>query len=126
MGAAPAAAEGDMVDLRETDAAARRASIGPDRGAAFRAAKVHSSRVRRLRVAIIAGCALAGLGLLGRAFYDPFAKAPDKLSLANATLNGTRVTMEQPSSAATGRMGAPMTSAPPLACRTSAPPTSSS
>ncbi len=85
-----------MVDLRETDAAARRASIGPDRGAAFRAAKVHSSRVRLLRVAIIAGCALAGLGLLGRAFYDPFAKAPDKLSIANATLNGTRVTMERP------------------------------
>ncbi len=85
-----------MVDLRETDAAARQAFKGPDRGAAFREAKAHSSRVRRLRIAIIAGCALAGAGLLGRAFYDPFAKAPESLSLANATLNGTRVTMERP------------------------------
>jgi lipopolysaccharide export system protein LptC len=94
--AARPAAEGDMVDLRETDAAVRRAFSGPDRGAAFAAAQVHSSRVRRLRIAIIAGCALVGAGLVGRAFYDPFARAPDKLSLASATLDGTRVTMERP------------------------------
>ena len=85
------AVEGDMVDSRE--AATDR---GRDRAAAFRAAQAHSSRVRRLRVIIIAGCALAVVGLVARAFYGPFAKAPGNMSLASATLNGTRVTMERP------------------------------
>ena len=85
-----------MVDLRDADANARRAFNGRDRGAAFAAAKAHSSRVRLLRIAIIGGCVLAAAGLVGRAFYDPFAKAPDSVSIANATLDGTRVTMERP------------------------------
>ena len=90
------AVEGDMVDSREAATDRRQALTGRDRAAAFRAARVHSSRVRLLRVAIIAGCALAIVGLVGRAFYDPFAKAPGNMSLASATLNGTRVTMERP------------------------------
>ena len=85
-----------MVEPHEAAAGARQAPSGRDRAAAFRAAQLHSSRVRRLRGFIIAGCALAAAGLLVRAFYDPFAKAPGNLSLANATLNGTRVTMERP------------------------------
>lgn len=85
-----------MVDTREAAAATRQALSGRDRAAAFRAARVHSSRVRVLRIAIIAGCALAVVGLVGRAFYDPFASAPGDFSLASATLNGTRVTMERP------------------------------
>ena len=90
------AVEGDMVDPREAATDRRQALTGRDRAAAFRAAQAHSSRVRLLRVAIIAGCALAIVGLVARAFYDPFAKAPDNMALAGATLNGTRVTMERP------------------------------
>jgi lipopolysaccharide export system protein LptC len=90
------AVEGDMVDSREAATDRRQALTGRDRAAAFRAAQAHSSRVRLLRVVIIAGCALAIVGLVARAFYDPFAKAPDNMSLASATLNGTRVTMERP------------------------------
>jgi len=85
-----------MVETRETAATRRQALTGRDRAVAFRAAQVHSSRVRRLRIAIIAGCALAVVGLVTRVFYDPFAKAPGNMSLAGATLNGTRVTMERP------------------------------
>ena len=85
-----------MVDSRRAAAATRQAFTGRDRAAAFRAARAHSSRVRLLRISIIGGCVLAVVSLVGRAFYDPFAKAPDNMSLASATLNGTRVTMEQP------------------------------
>ena len=85
-----------MVVSHEPAANAHQALTGRDRAPAFRAAQVHSSRVRKLRLAIIAGCALVAIGLVARAFYDPFAKAPGNLSLANATLNGTRVTMERP------------------------------
>ncbi len=85
-----------MVDSLEAAARNRQAPPGRDRAAAFRAATIHSTRVRRLRILIIGGCALAAAGLVARAFYDPFSKLPANLSLASATLNGTRVTMERP------------------------------
>ena len=85
-----------MVDALEPSARTRQTLPPRDRGAAFRAATIHSSRVRRLRKFIIAGCALAAAGILVRAFYDPFSQIPGDLSLAGATLNGTRVTMEKP------------------------------
>ena len=85
-----------MVDSRDAAARPRQAFPGRDRAAAFEAATIHSKRVRRLRTLIIAGCALAAAGLVARAFYDPFSKLPGNLSLASTTLNGTRVTMEQP------------------------------
>mgnify|MGYP006271450447 CR=1 FL=1 len=85
-----------MGDSLQAAARNRQADTGRDRSAAFRAATIHSKRVRRLRSLIIAGCALAGVGLVVRAFYDPFSNLPGNISLANATLNGTRVTMEQP------------------------------
>ncbi len=85
-----------MVDSLEPSARTRQTLPPRDRGAAFRAATIHSSRVRRLRKFIIAGCALAAAGILVRAFYDPFSQIPGDLSLAGATLNGTRVTMEKP------------------------------
>jgi lipopolysaccharide export system protein LptC len=85
-----------MVDPLETAVGARRTLPPRDRAAAFRAASSHSTRVRRLRALIIAGCGLAAAGILVRAFYDPFSKVPGDLSLASATLNGTRVTMEKP------------------------------
>ena len=85
-----------MADSLEAAANARRRPTGRDRAAAFRAASTHSTRVRRLRKVIIAGCALAAAGILVRAFYDPLSQIPGNLTLASATLNGTRVTMEKP------------------------------
>ncbi len=85
-----------MADSLEAAARERQSVPGRDRAEAFRAAAIHSRRVRRLRTLIIVGCALAAAGLLVRAFYDPFSKVPGNLALASATLNGTRVTMERP------------------------------
>ncbi|MEN9709951.1 MAG: hypothetical protein RIQ68_2359 [Pseudomonadota bacterium] len=67
-----------------------------DRSNAFRQAASHSKTVRRLRLAIIIGSSIAVVALIIRAFYDPFSALPDNLSVAQSTLNGTRVTMEMP------------------------------
>jgi lipopolysaccharide export system protein LptC len=85
-----------MVNSLEAAARERQSVPGRDRAEAFRAASIHSRRVRRLRTLIIVGCALTAAGLVIRAFYDPFSKLPGNLSLAGSTLNGTRVTMERP------------------------------
>ena len=85
-----------MTDSFEATPGRRPISPGSDRGAQFRAAQRHSTRVRRLRLFIIAGCGLAVLALAGRAFFDPFSKVPGNLSIARSALNGTRVTMELP------------------------------
>ena len=85
-----------MVETLKPAAHARQALTGRDRSTAFHEASRHSSRVRRIRIVIIAGCALAAVGLVARAFFDPFSALPDNISLAGAAFNGTRVTMEHP------------------------------
>ncbi len=67
-----------------------------NRSNAFAQAARHSKRVRYLRLAIIIGSSVAVLALIMRAFYDPFSALPDNFSVAQSTLNGTRVTMEMP------------------------------
>jgi lipopolysaccharide export system protein LptC len=85
-----------MVNSLEPAAGVRPTLTGRDRGAAFAEAARHSARVRRIRIIIISGCALAAAGLVARAFFDPFSSLPGNISLASATFNGTRVTMERP------------------------------
>ena len=67
-----------------------------NRSDAFAQAARHSKRVRYLRLAIIIGSTVAVAALIIRAFYDPFSALPDNFSVAQSTLNGTRVTMEMP------------------------------
>ena len=67
-----------------------------NRSNAFAQAARHSRRVRYLRLAIIIGSSVAVVALIMRAFYDPFSALPDNFSVAQSTLNGTRVTMEMP------------------------------
>ena len=67
-----------------------------NRSRAFKAAGRHSSRVRWLRRGILLGSGVAVLALVVIAFFDPFGKIPGKISISSATLNGSRITMEQP------------------------------
>lgn len=63
---------------------------------AFADAYRHSRRVRRLKRAIVAGSGAIILMLGAYTIFDPFSKLPKGVAIANATLNGTRITMEQP------------------------------
>ncbi len=67
-----------------------------NRSDAFAQAARHSKRVRYLRIAIVVGSAVVVGALIIRAFYDPFSGLPDNITVAQSTLNGTRVTMEMP------------------------------
>jgi lipopolysaccharide export system protein LptC len=81
--------EAVRLDMRDTGPAARR-------GETFREAMRHSARVRFLRRAILVGC-LGGLaGIIAFSMLDPFGKLPQNLSIAQAGLNGTRITMQLP------------------------------
>lgn len=71
-------------------------AAGPDRRVAFEHVRRHSRLVKRLRVAIVAGSLLTVLVLVGAAFVDPFGKVPGNVSIASASLNGTKITMELP------------------------------
>ncbi|MDB5572667.1 MAG: hypothetical protein JWM36_2010 [Hyphomicrobiales bacterium] len=67
-----------------------------DRAQAFREAGRHSGRVRLLRRAILVGAACVALLVLAFSVFDPLRKLPQNLSIAQATLSGTRVTMDLP------------------------------
>jgi lipopolysaccharide export system protein LptC len=67
-----------------------------NRSDAFAQAARHSKTVRRLRLAIILGSTVVVAALIIRAFYDPFSNIPGNVSVAQSTLNGTRVTMQAP------------------------------
>jgi lipopolysaccharide export system protein LptC len=66
------------------------------RRSAFRAAGVHSARVRWLRRGILVVSAVGILALLAVTLFDPFSKIPGRISISQATLNGSRITMELP------------------------------
>ncbi len=60
------------------------------------AARRHSKRVRILKRGIVAG-AIAAVGLLiAVTMVDPFSNVPADISIAAASLNGTKITMEFP------------------------------
>lgn len=67
-----------------------------DRAQAFRDAGRHSSRVRLLRRGIVAGSALLVAGVVGWSLFGPSGKLPAGVTIAGASLNGTRIIMELP------------------------------
>ncbi|HEV2575298.1 LPS export ABC transporter periplasmic protein LptC [Methylocella sp. CPCC 101449] len=67
-----------------------------DRAQAFVKADRHSRRVRRLRRLIIVGSSIAIVAFLGALIFNPFRDLPGNVSIGQATLNGTKVTMELP------------------------------
>lgn len=83
---------GTMIQVN--DSALLRPQI--DRARAFAKADRHSRRVRRLRRLIIVGSGLAIAGFIAALFWNPFSALPGNVSIGQATLNGTKVTMELP------------------------------
>jgi lipopolysaccharide export system protein LptC len=67
-----------------------------DRARAFREAGRHTFRVRLLRWGIVAGALALAVGLAASAFLGRLGRGSVDMSLARATLDGTRVTMESP------------------------------
>ncbi len=68
----------------------------PERRGAVRFARLHSARVKFLRVAIIGSCSTAVLLLAFLVFFDPFGKLPQNISIGGVDLDGTRVTINSP------------------------------
>jgi len=67
-----------------------------DKRAAIASAKLHSQRVRWLKLAIPLIAAGAVVGLLAFSIFDPFRKLPAGVSVSGYGLDGTRITMEKP------------------------------
>lgn len=67
-----------------------------DRAKAFQDAQRHSTRVRWLRRAITWGSAAIMTAVVGYSLLDPFKVLPQGVSISQATLNGTRITMDLP------------------------------
>lgn len=67
-----------------------------DRAEAFRAAGRHSALVRRLRKLIVVGSLATIAGVVGWALFGPTGKLPGGVSISGASLDGTRVIMDQP------------------------------
>lgn len=81
----------------------RRAALGegmdhtpPPRGDAVRDAERHSSRVRFMRRAIIAGCTIAISVIAIVAIFDPLHHLPHGISARDVGVTGTVVTMQSP------------------------------
>jgi lipopolysaccharide export system protein LptC len=68
----------------------------PERTGAVRHARIHSARVRFLRFAILGSCSAAVLILGVIAFFDPFKRLPQNISIGGVGLEGTRVTIDTP------------------------------
>ncbi|MGP0059075.1 MAG: LPS export ABC transporter periplasmic protein LptC [Beijerinckiaceae bacterium] len=68
----------------------------PERSGAVRFARLHSARVKFLRVAIIGSCSTAVLLLAFFVLFDPFGKLPQNVSIGGVGVEGTRVTIDSP------------------------------
>jgi lipopolysaccharide export system protein LptC len=68
----------------------------PRRHEAFVAARRHSRRVSRLKIAVVLLCLAAAAGLIGVAFFNPLAHLPRGVSIVGSTLSGTKITMDHP------------------------------
>lgn len=66
------------------------------RHAEFAAAMRHSRHVRILKRLIVIGSSITVVTLLGFSLFNPFSSLPKDVSISNATLNGTKITMELP------------------------------
>lgn len=67
-----------------------------DRRKAFRAAGRHSNRVRLMKRMIVVFCFAAVFVLMAISYFDPFGRLPRNFSFGPTTLNGGRITMENP------------------------------
>ncbi|HEY8578479.1 MAG TPA: LPS export ABC transporter periplasmic protein LptC [Beijerinckiaceae bacterium] len=85
-----------MTDTAFETVRPHRAAPLVDRARAFREAASHTRRVRLLRRGILLGSLVIVAGFVANAVFDPFGKLPQGVSLAQATLNGTRITMDLP------------------------------
>lgn len=70
-------------------------ALDADRARAYRAARRHSAWVRSLKFVIPAGAFVAIGAVTASALYTPLSKFGD-LSLGTLSLNGTKITMENP------------------------------
>lgn len=78
------------------NSAGRAGSAAHDRSKALAAARTHSVRVYWLKRFIVSFSVIAGLALMAIAIFEPFSTMPDNISVAGASLNGTKITMELP------------------------------
>lgn len=72
------------------------APIQASRTKAFRAAGRHSARVRLFRKAIIGAAVFGTLAVLILAFFNPFRKMPENISVGTTGITGTKITMDLP------------------------------
>jgi len=63
---------------------------------AFRAAGLHSNRVRLLKRMIVIVCTIVFSLLAIGTFFNPFGRLPKGLSVGATSLNGSRISMENP------------------------------
>lgn len=67
-----------------------------ERSGAVRRARLHSARVKFLRVSIIGSCSVAAVLFAVVVFFDPFHRLPGNISIGSVGLEGTRVTVDSP------------------------------
>lgn len=82
-------------------------SANPARARAFRAAARHSSRVKRLRGAILIGAALTTAGLVGYSYFRAQDIGELNFSLESFGISGDKITMEHPRLTGVKRDGKP-------------------
>ncbi len=85
-----------MAPSLSTDAVDERQPGHRDRSGVIASARRHTHHVRFFKLGILIGSA-AGIGLLfAVTFFDPFSNVPSNVSIASASLSGTKITMELP------------------------------
>lgn len=108
MNGAAGAANGDPKALAQAWADYWRA-YSADREIAFAAAGRHSSRVRWLKRGIVLGALAIVVALAAVSIFNPLGGLPGTFAIDRATLNGTRITMDQPRMSGFRKDGKPYT-----------------
>lgn len=108
MSAAAGAVNGDEKDLARAWAEYWRA-YAADREIAFKAASAHSARVRWLKRGIVFGALAIVATLAAVSLFNPLGGLPGAFTIDRATLNGTRITMDQPRMSGFRKDGKPYT-----------------
>ncbi len=85
-----------MSNALAIDAATKSGEYVRDRSKAIIAARSHSRRVLWLKRFIVLGSFGSAAVLAAVAIFDPFSAVPGNVSIASASLNGTKITMELP------------------------------
>ena len=90
-------AGGERIGPSDSPSTTRRVGAPPQsRQRAFAKAKQRSARVRLLRLVILIGGLGAVVGVLGVAFFNPFATKLGSLPLGALSVEGTKIVMERP------------------------------